>query len=104
MLGMFEATLSINSTAPRIPPHLSRVSCLWFAVCIFILYLLIPYSLLLTPYSLLLIPYLCRSLVIGPWSLMMIRDHRCSLCSLIAVFSDVSRGSRGVLGSLLEAF
>ena len=35
-----------------------------------------------------------RSLVIGLWS-SVIRDHRCSLCSLIAVFSDLPRGSRG---------
>ena len=45
-----------------------------------------------------------RSSVIGLWCVMMICDHRCSLRSLIAVLIDVSRGSRGVLGRLLEAF
>lgn len=32
-----------------------------------------------------------------------IREHRCSSCSLIAMFSDVSRPPLKVLGSLLEA-
>ena len=57
--------LHVDSTAPRIPPHL------------------------------------CRSSVIGHWSAVMICDHRCSLCSLITLFSDVSRGPRGVLWSFV---